>query len=226
MMVCLPLSIQMTVPSTGIPQSLTKTMLAFACYIGLDVFQFNDLIGFLGNKNVQDFYQPYYMSDVVLNRQQLPFHCVGISSKNPDGLLLGYIEYFGAYRYLFKLATQWDMDRAIHSCYAIDPINGSTIDLEIDLSLNGGKVAEVMSDRSDFSGEIKKALDAVIPLGLPDPLEALQNIAIDFAFKECGVMPGQDLPREKYEAFSGICSNKLIHLLMEHGFMGNDKRQI
>lgn len=221
-----PVLFQMTTQRIGAPQSLTKTILAFACYIGIDIFQSSNLIGFLNNQNTQNFYQPYYVTDVIQDRPPLPFHCIGISNQNLDGLLLGYIEYFGAYRYLFKLSDHWDTAQAIHQVYTIDPISGTAIDLTMDLSLSKEMVVEVLADRSDPFAEIKKSLEAVIPLGLPDPLEALQNMAIDHAFKECGVKPGQDLSHEKYQAFSGICADKLIQLLMKHGFMNTGSRKI
>ena len=76
------------------------------------------------------------IESLVINRPLgKPFHCVCVKGNSSTGTILAYIEFYSLYRVVLCLTESY-LGRAFTSVYAIDPVNGEGLDLEIDLDLS------------------------------------------------------------------------------------------
>lgn len=88
----------------------------------------------------------FHIRDLVAQRpNQHVFHCVGILG-DPERRLLGYVEYFGLYRVVVVLSTQYD-GMPINYTLALDPATGTQLDLELKLDITLEEVAGIVAGR-------------------------------------------------------------------------------
>ncbi len=79
----------------------------------------------------------FFDADLVENRPQNHlFHCVSVVGQPQEGRILGYVELFNFARLLILIADEYS-GPDFQETYAIDPVEGKTLDLAIDFSLVG-----------------------------------------------------------------------------------------
>jgi hypothetical protein len=209
-------------PKGGLSHSLVKTILSFARFSQMDLSPFDSLLGYLRGGSNDNFYGTYYKKDIIRNRPSNVFHCVCLSSKNQNGMLLGYIEYFSSFRYLFKIADNLSGYTQEEHVYAVDPITGMPIKLAVDMQLTSNEVNDCLVDTSEVSQELSSALSKVFHLGMPRPFDGLTEQAVKYGFEKCGVKKGCFLDPNQYAMFSQLVSNKLVQLLAENGMFKHE----
>ena len=85
----------------------------------------------------------YNVSDLIRNRpQHVPLHCVYISADPKNGQVLGYVEYFGFQKIVVCLSSNY-RGPARELTYAINPLTGEELDVEIVLHLTPDDIREI-----------------------------------------------------------------------------------
>ena len=83
---------------------------------------------------------PFYFffdADLIENRpQDHLFHCVSVVAQPQAGRILGYVALFNFARLLILISDEYS-GPAFQETYAIDPVEGKTLDLSVDFSLVG-----------------------------------------------------------------------------------------
>lgn len=148
-------------------RSLVKTALALAFTMDIDLDQCDLAKEYLLNSGTPCF--GYFYSpnrDFVKNRNKnIPFHCVYIKADSQLGRIFGYIEYFGTFRVVLSLATNYKGETK-EAIYCIDPTSKQTIDLKLDLDLSDDDIERIYNyeiyDLDVYQESIGKLLDKVI----------------------------------------------------------------
>ncbi|MDY6511736.1 HNH endonuclease [Acinetobacter faecalis] len=148
-------------------RSLVKTALALAFTIDIDLDQCDLAKEYLLNGGIACF--GYFYSpnkDFVKNRNKdIPFHCVYIKADSQLGRIFGYIEYFGAFRVVLSLATDYRGETK-EAIYCIDPTSKQIIDLKIDLDLSDDDIERIYNyeiyNLEVYQESIGNLLDKVI----------------------------------------------------------------
>lgn len=125
-------------------KSLVKTALAMAFNMGIDSKQCDLALGYL-LENKEPCYGYFYSAnkDFIKNRNNnIPFHCVHIKASSELKRIFGYIEYFGAFRIVLSLASNYEGEFKEKS-YFIDPINNQSIDLNVQLDTDDSEIKKI-----------------------------------------------------------------------------------
>jgi len=81
--------------------------------------------------------------DFIKNRNNdIPFYCIHIKASSQLKRIFGYIEYFGAFRVVLSLASNYEGDSK-EQTYIIDPINNQCIDLEVEVDTNDDEIQQI-----------------------------------------------------------------------------------
>jgi len=192
-------------------RSIVKSALAFAVNSGVDPKSCDEAIRYLRARDSEPCFGYYYESDLLVARPHgVVFHCVAVMGNEDTRQLLGYVEYFGMWRMLICLTNTY-IGPSFSSVYAVDPIFGKEIDIDIFNSLNKEKAEKCCRCEKISYKDIVKAFNKVIPIGIKRSWEDAQGRAIDealqYAFKNCGGEEGQIM--------TALQKQKLIELFME-----------
>ena len=119
-------------------RSLVKSAVALASSAGVASSACDIALNYLLNEDAEACFGYYYPNDrdLVTNRPTAkPFHCVCVTGTADTGTILGYIELYSLHRVVLCLSETY-RGEPFKSVYAIDPINGREIDIEVDLDLS------------------------------------------------------------------------------------------
>ena len=148
-------------------RSLVKTALALAFKMGIDSNQCDLAKDYLLNSGTACFGYFYSRSkDFVKNRNKnIPFHCVYIKADSQLRRIFGYIEYFGAFRVVLSLATDYRGETK-EAIYCIDPTRNEIIDLKIELDVSDADIERIYNYEVDdlelYKESLGNLLDKVI----------------------------------------------------------------
>jgi len=125
-------------------RSLVKTALAMTFLMGIDLKQCDLATGYLLENREPCFGYFYSIDkDFVKNRNKdIPFHCVHIRASTELKRIFGYIEYFGAFRVILSLASNY-IGETKEKTYFIDPINNQDFDLKIELDVSDNEIEKI-----------------------------------------------------------------------------------
>ncbi|MBV7597897.1 HNH endonuclease [Aeromonas sp. sia0103] len=187
----------------GVGYSAVKSACALAAYYGLDVDSYGLSAQFLRGKITEPVYNFLYNRDVVINRPDNHlFHCVAVKSDLNKKLLLGYVEYFGFGRLVMILSDKYTGGE-VSAIYAIDPVEGKEIDLDVDLILSDAEVKKIKCGEPDYDGFVS-ALNYALPIALKISrqrslmlsIEQEAAMAYEKVIHELGIHPGQEMTKE------------------------------
>lgn len=192
-------------------RSIVKTALALAVESGVNPKSCDAAIGYLKTSDGEPCFGYYYERDLVMNRPEgIVFHCVAVSGNEDTKQLVGYVEYYGVWRMVLCLSNQYE-GRRFSRTYAIDPISGKELNMEILLSLSRDDITASYRYEKIPDGAIVKAFDKVIPIGMERRYQSEKNRiieeAVQYAFKNCGAEEGQKMTEQQKQ--------KCMELLME-----------
>jgi hypothetical protein len=199
-------------------RSVVKTALALAHSSGIKTDCCNLAREYLRNQEAEACFGYYYESDLVANRPAgVPFHCVSVSGNPLNGLLLGYVEYFGCQRKVIWLSDTYCGD-AVNKSYAINPVNGETLNLSVNLDFTKDDIVKMMNYERLPYDEMQKAFAAVIATGQQKRADAERERviaqAVDHAFANCGAREGEIITEEHVQKMTKLLAEKLIPFLL------------
>ena len=117
--------------------------------------------------------------DVVKNRpEKVFFHCVHVRGVPERRQLLAYVEYFGWLRIIASLSNSYAGEVFSH-CYAVDPVSGNELDLDIELDVDRGELSEIYDYRKVDPEEMRRALGELVGAWREMDLKRARAHAID-----------------------------------------------
>ena len=144
-------------------RSLVKSAMALVFDAGIDLNECDLALNYLTKDNAQPCFGPFYDKDkdLVVNRPvEKPFHCVYVKGDSGTGTILGYIEYYSLHRMVLCLSESYS-GRDFTTLYAIDPIEGKELSIDIDLNLSMSDIRPVL-DSEKWDVEVwKYAVDSL-----------------------------------------------------------------
>ena len=113
--------------------SIVKSALALAFDSDVDPRRCADARDYLLSEDAAPIHGLYYDNDPVLDRPPgVPFHCVAVRGDAESNELLAYVEFFGCWRFALCLDRTYAGPDFVNCC-AIDPVEGTPLDLQINL---------------------------------------------------------------------------------------------
>lgn len=160
----------------------------------------------------------FYKRDLVTNRpQERVFHCVAVQGDPATSQLVGYVELYSAWRMVICLSSQY-AGQAFENSYAVDPSTGEEVGLSFDLKFSRDELRAACNSQADYSGELLKALNAMMAIGYPASLarerERVLQRAFSTAMERLGVGPGDCLLPEQVPEFSRIVAEEVMPCIL------------
>ena len=173
-------------------------------------------------------------TDVVTNRPaKVFFHCIFVSGDPTSGQILAYAEYFGCWRIVACLSSDYNGD-PFSCCYAIDPVTGQELDIDVHLNFTPEDMASISAgEKVDYS-KMEKALSPLVETYMERATGAsiahAAEDAEEFALANSGVQPGEVLSDEQIANLIGLAWQRLapflLHLYSSRTFSLEDLRNI
>ena len=205
-----PLSIALTFEGEIAGRSIVKSCLALTSEIGLHLIDCEHARDYL-LANGEPCFGYYNATDLVLNRpKRVFFHCVFVRGDPETRQVLGYVEYFGFQRIVLCLSSNYDGE-SFSRCYAIDPISGNELDIEVNLALTPEEIVATYSyknlDLEKFKSAIGDLLEFYMEKSVRNAISNASADALKYAFANCGAQPGERISDEHRE--------NIVRLLIE-----------
>ena len=176
----------------------------------------------------------YNETDVVINRPPETFlHCIYICGDPKTKQLLGYVEYFGFQKIVACLSSNYDGESFSH-CYAIDPVTGEELDIDINLEFTPEDIASIYAYEKVDDKKVEVALDQLMATWKERDIEKATEHAVkdaaEFAFANCGARPGEIISDEQILKLISLVLERLVpfvlHLRSSSTFSQEDLQNI
>lgn len=201
-------------------RSIVKTALCMVYASGVDLTFCNLANNYLTNNNAAPCYGYYNEEDLVENREKgVPIHCVAIKSDAKKNLILGYVEFFGAYRMVVCLSDCYKGED-FYNVYSINPVNQEIFDINVDLDFSQEDIEPICNyERASFYN-FKRAMSDVIERAQAASFDAERKRVIDLAYayalEECGIKEGDTIEAVHLEKITQLVMQKLMPFLIHH----------
>ena len=161
--------------------------------------------------------------DVVVNRpDETFFHCVGLSTDPITKQVLGYVEYFGFHRIVACLSSSYE-GQPLTTCYAVDPVRGAELDLEIELAFSPEEIQAIYEyqrlDRGILRDSVGRLLAHWSKKDSEAELERAFDDALRYARKECGLRESESISEEQIGILARLVGDRL-RATLEHLVVG------
>jgi hypothetical protein len=211
-------------------RSIVKSALALVVETGVPAKDCEHAREYLTNSEGEACFGYYYEKDVVTNRPEgIPIHCVYVKCDSNSQQILGYVEYFGVQRMVMELSSNYS-GKDFQNIYAINPMTGDILELNIDLQLSPSDIQESYNYKKIPEGSVEDALSRVIPTGMKLSVEKekdrVLNSAVQYAFKNCGVKEGEVLTEEHMKKVSSLVYEKLEPFLLHQLTIGRRSHDV
>jgi hypothetical protein len=198
-------------------KSSVKTAMAFAVYNSVPSSSCDAALAFLTIPDSPKCFGHYYEGDFVSNRpDDRVFHCVNVTGIPSENLLVSYVEYFGFQRMIICLSENYDGPELTYT-YAIDPVSGEEIDLEIKVDLTVSQLLKCYSFDALPDGAIH-AMNKVIPIARKrhweDERQRVVERAVEYAFANCGMKEGEMLGEEGAKKLADLTMDQMQPFLL------------
>ena len=180
-------------------RSLVKSAVALAYDAGVDPNRCDLALDYLLNEGAEPCFGYFYDRDrdLVINRPaERPFHCVYVRGNSNTGTILGYVELYSLYRFVLCLSTSYS-GRNFTNVYAIDPVKGEEVDLDIDLDLS---ILDIRSayNYEKYDEEVRRAaanslFECIASVDFNRALDRNIRKAVENAFAKCDAGQGEYL---------------------------------
>ena len=214
-------------------RSIIKSCLALAYQTGLGIKDCEHAEEYLLGNGEQRFGY-YNETDVVRNRpENVFFHCIFVCGDPESRQVLAYAEYFGCYRVVACLSSSYDGPR-FSRCYAIDPLAGKELDLDVHLDFTPEDITAIYADEKVSWDNTQMALESLLETWKEKDTKAsiadAVEDAIEFALANCGVPPEEELSEEDVANITHLLLERLepfmLHLLSSRTFSEDELRDI
>lgn len=198
-------------------RSLIKSCLALAYEAGIDINSCEHAKSYLLS-NGEACFGYFNEYDVVRNRPERTFfHCVYVCGDPVRKQILAYVEYFGWQRIVACLSSEYIGEAFSHS-YAVDPITGKELDIEIELNIEPAEIQEIYAYKKVDYAETRRSLEALMAFWSEQDreracLNAVED-ALTHASAECGVKEGDILSERQTAKFARVLTNRLEPFLI------------
>jgi hypothetical protein len=201
-------------------RAVVKSALAMAYSSGVRAQDCETALKYLKDTAAPACFGFYYEKDLILNRaENAVFHCIGVSGSKNTGLLLAYVEYYGAQRIIVCLSNDY-AGPDVHSIYTIEPITGKELELQFAIPLNSEDLNAIYNYEKIPPGAMEAAFRAPLSTAIGRDFEVEKNRAIaeavDYGFKNCGAAEGDYLTPEHLQKLTGLMIEKLQPFLIRH----------
>ena len=190
-------------------RSLVKSAVALVHDTGVDPNRCDLALEYLLNEGAEPCFGYYYDADhdLVINRPVArPFHCVYVEGNSNTGTILAYVELYSLYRLVLCLSASYS-GRAFANAYAIDPVKGEDLDLNVDLDLPISDICSAYNYEKYDEGVRKAAANSLfeyIETACFDrALDRNIREAVEVAFAKCDAEPGEYLNDEQLQQLIG-----------------------
>ena len=214
-------------------RSIVKSMAALAVDAGVNIEECEHAIPYL-RANGEACFGYFNDADIVLNRpRDTFFHCIFVHGDPTKKRLVAYVEYFGYQRILGCLSSEYS-GMAFERCYAIDPVTGKELDLQMDTSRIPDDMGPVYSYKRFSNEPMVSALNGLMAYVTKRIEQRVLNEAIEDAWehacRQCGVAEGDELSESQAKQFAGIIAERvtpaMVRLLAGRRFNANTWRHI
>ena len=201
-------------------RSIVKTAVAIAHHAGVPIESSDLALAYLRDINAEAPFGFYYEQDLLTGRPPgIPIHCAAVSGDPKSGLLLGYVEYFGAHRAVVCLSKSYGGPRLDHA-HGIDPLIGKPVELSVALPFTLEDIQAIYDYKKIPDGAIARAFSQVIPTGMRRQQEREQERvvfdAVKFAFANCGAKEGEKLTQEQVAKLPGLMVESMMPFIMHN----------
>lgn len=195
---------EMQLGGQGSGRSMVKSALALASAAGVSIAHCEEAKRYLRSGEDACFGY-YYTRNLVQNRpERTVIHCVSVKS-TPDGLLLGYIEFFSIFKIVVCLSKHYSGIN-VDECYAIDPHTRKVINVHVDLDFSLSDIDFIKAYGHYTAAGIEQALHQAIPVGLQRSTDrewkSVMTKGMKSAWDNCGAQEGETLTPEHYAVFA------------------------
>lgn len=202
-------------------RAMVKTAVTFAHVAGVDTRACDLGLAYLQNESVSAPFGYFDDRDMVRNRQAgVPFHAVAITGDPATGMLIGYIEYFGAIRIVVGLSSTYN-GPAIHKSYGMNPLTGADIGVDVDrLAFTVDELASIYRYEHTSGDAQRRNFSPILDAAMARQFEKEKNRAlkdaVEYGFKNCGAKEGDMLTQEQVRKLSGLLTQRLRPFLLRH----------
>lgn len=158
----------------------------------------------------------------------MPLHCVAIDANPATGLILGYVEYFGIHRIVVCLGRDYTSNR-LQSVYALDPRTGKELQVAVHIDLDAKDIRAIyncervnMKKRWEVANAI---LSSISREQQTDEGKRVVRESLDFAWTNCGGIPGQPLATEHLDRLKELFVERSMPWLKHVGLEEMAARQ-
>jgi hypothetical protein len=200
-------------------RSVVKSALALAHKVKVPPESCTEAVAYLRQVEAPACFGYYYARDLLAQRPaEMPLHCVAVDTDPETGLVLAYAEYFGIHRVVLCLGRT-HKGKAMKGVYAIDPRSGEMLALEVlPLRFSEREIEAIYAYEMIPDGSIQAAFETVFRAALRRQHEAEQarviSAAVEYAFANCGAMPGETLTEEHTKKLAGLLGEKMTPWLL------------
>jgi len=202
-------------------RSVTKTALAYASYLGLDIDHFNKPISFMNSGENNKCILYYTGNDIITNRRtDSPMHCVSIICDPVSKNATCYVEYFSTWRLVVKLTDSYTGDSVIEN-YSINPLTGKEVKAEIDskILLTCKSDLALLPNPDDLTSRLSAYIGEVYRQNQNAEFSRVVGKAMEKAATEMGLRPGDPLDIETAKELSARTTTYMrpyLEYLLKH----------
>ncbi len=203
-------------------RALLKSALALVYDAGIDPGVCDLALDYLTQDNAQPCFGYFYDKDkdFVVNRpMERPFHCVYVKGDSGTGTILGYIEFYSLHRVVLCLSESYS-GRDFQNLYAIDPVKGEEILIDIDLSLPMSEVRSAFDyekyDVDVLLTAVHSLFGHIVEVDFKREQERVIRDAVEYAFGDRDAEPGEDLGDDQAHQITEKIMEKLIPFLQHN----------
>lgn len=209
---------------TDAGRSIVKSALAVVSDAKKPTIMCQNAIAYLTDQNAEACFGYYYVRDLIVNRPSgVPLHCVVVQGNQKTGLITFYAEYFGIQRVVGCLGQGYQGESFNHQ-YAIDPVSGTELDLDVELDLSIAEIIDAYNYKAIPSGSIENAMVSIIPVHLELHSEQERTRVIDSALRkaleEIGLKEGEQILPEHIGKLSSVVAEEVLPLMIHQLGLG------
>ena len=203
---------------TFIGRSIVKSCLAMAYKAGLTIDECDNAKDYLICDGEACFGY-YNETDVIGNRPpDKIIHCIYVSADPGNGLVLAYVEHFSFQKIIACLSTSYN-GPARECCYAVDPLTGEELDLNVSLGITQDGIRAIYSGERTNDQRIKVDLKRLMSiwkkLDNERAFERAADIAMTYACSQCGIQLEEEIPDEMIPLFNNYFFSKIAPFLLQ-----------
>ena len=213
-----PLAIHMKFGGHQTGRSVVKSCVALAHIAGARLSDLEQAREYLKDQDAPCF--GYYNErEVVLNRPPRTFfHCVHVRGDEESRKVLGYVELFGYQRMVVLLSDSYS-GPPFSICYAVDPVAGREIELEVELpDFSSDEIQAIYDYKKVDYEKARTALESLIEWYMEESSKRERSRAIedavDYAIKKCGVELGEVVTEEQCNLVAKLVVERLTPFLL------------